>query len=163
AFVLSSICDRNPDRGIVTVPGIRRGWIRFELSPAVLLGAGIFLATHIVDGLLRLLPFKLLLAAYPLFEGRDAVFDAAIFDVWTPWSVALPILAVSAVAAWTYPIAAQELRTGALDRARVRGLMRGNRLRLTAIFFLLNLASYLFYALLRPATEWLPSALGGLV
>ena len=154
AFVLSSICDRNPDRGIVTVHGIRRGWIRFELSPAVLLGASIFLATHIVDGLLRLLHFKLLLAAYPLFEGRDAVFDA-----WTPWSVALPILAVSAVAAWTYPIAAQALRTGALDRARVRSLMRGNRLRLTTIFFLLNLASYLFYALLRPATEWLVQSL----
>jgi hypothetical protein len=154
AFVLSNICDRNPDRGTVTVAGIRRGWIRFELSPAVLLGASIFLATHLVDGLLRLLHFKLLLATYPLFEGRDAVFDA-----WTPWSVALPILAVSAVAAWTYPIAAQTLRTGALDRARVGSLMRGNRLRLTAIFFLLNLASYLFYALLRPATEWLVQSL----
>jgi hypothetical protein len=33
--------------------------------------------------------------------------------------------------------------------------MRGNRLRLTAIFFLLNLASYLFYALIRPATNWI--------
>ena len=39
--------------------------------------------------------------------------------------------------------------------------MRGNRLRLTAIFFLLNLASYLLYALLRPATEWLVSVFRG--
>jgi hypothetical protein len=154
AFVLSRICDRNPDRGTVSAAGIRRGWIRFELSAAVLLGAGIFLATHLVDGLLRLLHYKLLLAAYPLFEGRDAVFD-----VWTRWSVALPILAVSAVAAWTYPFAAQALRTGGLDRARVQSLMRGNRLRLTAIFFLLNLASYLLYALIRPATEWLAQPL----
>ena len=82
-----------------------------------------------------------------------------LFDVWTRWSVALPILAVSAVAAWTYPFAAQALRTGALDRARVQSLMRGNRLRLTAIFFLLNLASYLLYALIRPATEWLAQPL----
>ena len=33
------------------------------LTLCTLLGAGIFLATHIVDGLLRLLHFKLLLAA----------------------------------------------------------------------------------------------------
>lgn len=155
AFVLSRICDRNPDRGSVTVSGIRRGWIRFELSPAVLLGATIFVATDLVDGLLRLTQFKLLLATYPLFEGRDAAFDAALFDSWARWSVALPILAVSAVAAWTYPLAAQVLRTGALDPPCVRDLMRGNRLRLTAIFFLLNVASYQFYLLLRPATEWL--------
>ena len=44
----------------------------------------------------------------------------ARFDAWARWSVALPILAVSAVAAWTYPIAAQMLRTGVLDRARVQ-------------------------------------------
>jgi hypothetical protein len=46
------------------------------------------------------------------------------------------------------------LRTGVFDRARIRD-MRGNRLRLTAIFFLLNVASYQFYLLLRAATEWL--------
>jgi hypothetical protein len=153
AFVLSSICDRNPDRGTVTLTGIRPGWFRFELRPAVLLGASIFLATHLVDGLLRLAQFNLLLAAYPLFEGRDAVFDAL-----ARWSVALPILAVSAVAAWTYPIAAHVLRTGVLDLSRVRA-MRGNRLRLTAIFFLLNVASYLLYALIRPATDWIVQAL----
>jgi hypothetical protein len=150
AFVLSKFCDRNPDRGTVILPGIGAGWLRFELSPAVLLGAGIFLATHLVDGLLRLAQFNLLLAAYPLFQGRDAVFDAL-----ARWSVALPILAVSAVAAWTYPIAAHVLRTGALDRTRVEALIRGSRLRLTAIFFLLNVASYLLYALLRSATEWI--------
>ena len=81
AFVLSRICDRNPDRGSVTVSGIRHGWIRFEISPAVLLGATIFVATDLVDGLLRLMQFKLLLAAYPLFEGRDAAFDAALFEL----------------------------------------------------------------------------------
>jgi hypothetical protein len=69
-------------------------------------------------------------------------------------------LAVSAVAAWTYPIAAQVLRTGAFDRTRALDLMRGNRLRLTAIFFLLNLASYQFYVLLiRPTTNWIVQSL----
>ena len=155
AFVLSSICDRNPDRGTVSVAGIRRGWIRFELSPAVLLGAAVFVATNLLDGMFRLAQFQLLLAIYPLFEGRDGAFDA-----WARWSDALPILAGSAVAAWTYPIAAQMLRTGVFDRTRALDLMRGNRLRLTAIFFLLNLASYQFYVLLiRPATNWIVQSL----
>ncbi|MEA2966245.1 MAG: hypothetical protein QOI46_6343 [Alphaproteobacteria bacterium] len=154
AFVLSIVCDQNPDRGIVTVPGIRLGWIRFELSPAVLLGAAVFVATNFLDGMFRLAQFQLLVAVYPLFEGREGAFDA-----WARWSDALPILAVSAVAAWTYPIAAQVLRTGAFDRTRALDLMRGNRLRLTAIFFLLNLASYLFYALIRPATNWIVQSL----
>jgi hypothetical protein len=154
AFVLSTVCDQNPDRGTVRVSGIRPGWIRFELSPAVLLGAAVFVATNLLDGLLRWTQFQLLLALYPLFEGRAATFDA-----WARWSDALPILAGSAVAAWTYPIAAQVLRTGMFDRARALDLMRGNRLRLTAIFFLLNLASYLFYALIRPATNWIGQSL----
>ena len=150
AFVLSTVCDQNPDRGTVRVSGIRPGWIRFELSPAVLLGAAVFVATNLLDGLLRWTQFQLLLALYPLFEGRAATFDA-----WARWSDALPILAGSAVAAWTYPIAAQVLRTGMFDRARALDLMRGNRLRLTAIFFLLNLTSYQFYALIRPVTNWI--------
>ena len=155
AFVLSKVCDQNPDRGIVTVPGIRPGWIRFELSPAVLLGAAVFVATNLLDGMFRLAQFQLSLAIYPLFEGRDGAFDA-----WARWSDALPILAGSAVAAWTYPIAAQMLRTGVFDRTRALDLMRGNRLRLTAIFFLLNLASYQFYVLLiRPTTNWIAQLL----
>jgi hypothetical protein len=154
AFVLSTVCDQNPDRGTVRVSGIRPGWIRFELSPAVLLGAAVFVATNLLDGLLRWTQFQLLLALYSLFEGRAATFDA-----WARWSDALPILAGSAVAAWTYPIAAQVLRTGMFDRARALDLMRGNRLRLTAIFFLLNLTSYQFYALIRPATNWITQLL----
>jgi hypothetical protein len=159
AFVLSTVCDQNPDRGIVTVAGIRRGWIRFELGRAVLLGAAVFVATNLLDGMLRWTRFQLLLAIYPLFEGREGAFDAAAFDTWARWSDALPILAGSAVAAWTYPIAAQILRTGVLDRTRAVDLMRGNRLPLAAIFVLLNLAFYLLYALIRPATSWIAQLL----
>jgi hypothetical protein len=150
AFVLSKVCDQNPDRGRVTVLGIPDRWIRFEFSPAVLLAAAVFVATNLLDGMFRFAQFQLLLAVYPLFEEHNGAFDA-----WARWSDALPILAVSAVAAWTYPIAAQILRTGVFDRTRAVDLMRGNRLPLTAIFFLLNLASYLFYAALRPATGWI--------
>jgi hypothetical protein len=154
AFVLSAVCDQNPERGTVTVPGIRRGWIRFELGTAVLLGAAVFVATSLLDGMFRLARYQLLLAVYPLFEGQEGAFDT-----WARWSDALPILAGSAVAAWTYPIAAQILRTGVFDRTRAVDLMRGNRLRLTAIFFLLNLAFYLLYALIRPATNWIAQLL----
>ena len=154
AFVLSDICDRNPDRGIVTVPDVRPSWIRFELSRSVLLAAGFLLVTEVVYGLVWFANFKLLLAVHPLFEGRDALFDA-----WARWTVALPLLAVSVVSAWTYPIAAQILRAGVLDRARVRSLMRGNRLRLTAIFFVLNVVLYPLDVFLRPATGWIVRSL----
>jgi len=94
--------------------------------------------------------FKLLLAVHPLFEGRDALFDA-----WARWTPALPLLVLSVVSAWTCPAAAQILRAGVLDRARVRSLMRGNRLRLTAIFLILNVAFYQLDVFVRPATGWI--------
>jgi hypothetical protein len=154
AFVLSDICDRNSDRGTITVLDVRHDWIRFELSRRVLLGAGFLLVTEVVYGLVWFANFKLLSAVYPLFEGRDALFDA-----WARWTVALPLLALSVVAAWTYPIAAQVLRTGMFDRARVQSLMRGNRLRLTAVFFVLNVVLYQLHVLLRPATGWIVRSL----
>ena len=61
---------------------------------------------------------------------------------------------LSLVAAWTYPVAAQALRMGKLDRAPLAGDLRGNRLRLWAIFFLLNVALSLFGGLLRLAADW---------
>jgi hypothetical protein len=154
AFVLSDICDRNPDRGTITVLNVRHDWIRFELSPVVLLGAGFLLVTDVGYGLLWFVNFKLLLAVHPLFEGRDALVDA-----WARWTPALPLLVLSVVSAWTYPAAAQILRAGVLDRARVRSLMRGNRLRLTAIFLILNVAFYQFDVFVRPATGWIVHSL----
>jgi hypothetical protein len=154
AFVLSDICDRNPDRGSITVLNVRHDWIRFELSPTVLLAAGILVITILLDGLLQFVRFKVLLAAYPLFEEREAVFNA-----WAHSTVALHILVMSVVAAWTYPIAAQVLWTGILDRARLWSLMHGNRLRLIAIFFVLNVVLYQLDAFLRPATGWIVRSL----
>jgi hypothetical protein len=150
AFVLSDICDRNSDRGIIVMPNVRPGLIRFELSPAVLLGAGILAITILLDGLLQFVRFKGLVAGYGLFEWRDTVLNA-----WFYSSFALQILAINVVAAWTYPIAAQVLRTGALDRARVRSLMRGNRLRLIAVFLVLYVALYQFEVFIRRAARWI--------
>jgi hypothetical protein len=154
AFVLSDICDRNPDRGIVTLPNVRAGWIRFELSRRVLLAAGILAIVNLIDGLLQFVRFEGLVAGYRLFEWRDTVLNA-----WFYSAFALQILVISVVAAWTYPIVAQVLRTGVLDHARVRSMMRGNRLRLTAIFFVLYVALYQFDVFLRPAARWIAKSL----
>jgi hypothetical protein len=154
AFVLADICDRNPHRGTVTVLNVRHGWIRFELSPAILLGAAVLAVTALLDGLLGFARAKLFVAAYPLFEGRSDVFD-----VWAYFAMALHTLALSVVAAWTFPIAAQVLRTGMFDGARLRSLMRGNRLRLIAIFLLLNVALYQLDVFMRPAIRWIVRSL----
>ena len=67
----------------------------------------------------------------------------------------LRTVVLSLVAAWTYPIAAQMLRMGKFDNALLAGDLRGNRLRLWAIFFLLNVVLSLFGGLFRLAADWL--------
>ena len=71
----------------------------------------------------------------------------------------LRLLVVNVVAAWTYPIAAQVLRSGSLDPAGAQQLMLGNRLRLGVIFFVLTVALYQLRVLIRPATSWMLRAL----
>ena len=53
AFVLSHICDRNPNRGVIALFERRLDWIRFEISRAVLLGASIFLVTYVLDSIIQ--------------------------------------------------------------------------------------------------------------
>jgi hypothetical protein len=145
AFVLSDICDRNPNRGVFER---RRDWIRFELSRPVLLGAGIFLVTDLLDSILQVTELKLLLAVYDLSEDPEFVINlAALFGRM------LRTVVLSLVAAWTYPIAAQALRVGKFDRALLAGDLRGNRLRLWAIFLLLNVVLSLFGGLFRLAAD----------
>jgi hypothetical protein len=76
AFVLSHICDRNADRGIVTVSGVRIDAIRFELSSAVLIGASILVATDLLDGLFQFAQLRLFVIVHPLFEWGDAGTEA---------------------------------------------------------------------------------------
>jgi hypothetical protein len=149
AFVLSHICDRNPNRGVIAVFERRLDWIRFELSRPVLLGASIFLAMDLLDGVLQITELRLLLAVYEPSEGSDFVINlAALFGT------TLRTVVLSLVAAWTYPIAAQALWMGKLDRALLGDEMRGNRLRLWAIFLLLNVALFVVGGLFRLAEEW---------
>ena len=154
AFVLNEICDRNPDRGIVTVSRVRRGGIRFELSPAVLIGTSILVVSDLLDGLLQYVHIRLLAAVYPWFEAQEPLFNA-----FAHVTLAFPMLVVALVEAWTYPIAAQVLRTGSFDPAGTRLSMRGNRLRLAAIFFLLAVVFYQLRVFLRPVTSWMLRAL----
>src|SRR5262249_50030331 len=112
----------------------------------VLLGASIFLVTDLVDSILQVTELRLFLAAYDPSEDPEFVINlAALFGTM------LRTVVLSLVAAWAYPIAAQALRMGKLDRA----LLAGNRLRLWAIFFLLNVALSLFGALFRLAADWM--------
>jgi hypothetical protein len=150
AFVLSDVCDRNPERGIVIVSDIRVEGVRFELSLAILVGASILLVTDLLDGFLDWAQLRLFVIVYPLFEGGDVMAET-----WAHSAIVLRLLAVNVVAAWTYPIAAQLLRTGVLDRASLHTLMRGNRLRLAAIFFLINVAFYQLNTFVRPAKNWI--------
>jgi hypothetical protein len=154
AFVLSHICDRNVDRGIVIVSGVRIDAIRFELSSAVLIGASILVATDLLDGLFQFAQLRLFVVVHPLFEWGDAGTEA-----WAWSALVLRMLTISVAEAWTCPIAAQVLRTGVFDAARLQSLMRGNRLRLIAIFFLLNVALDQLHFFIRPATEWIVQSL----
>jgi hypothetical protein len=155
AFVLSDICDGNSDRGILTVADVRYGWLRFELSPAVLAGAGIFIATDLIDTLLRFARLKLLISLYDFLEG-----PASFLDAWAYPTIALGMLATAALQAWTYPIAAQVLLIAGFDRSRIQWILRRNWLRLTAIFFLLGIAVDQFGRFIRPALNWVTEPFG---
>jgi hypothetical protein len=124
AFVLSNICARNPDRGAVTAFNIRSGWVRFEVSPAVLIAASIFAITEFLDRLLHYAQLKLFIFLYEILEWPDVAID-----IWGYSALVLSTLAMSAVAAWTYPIVAQVLLIGAFERIEVPQLMCGKRLR----------------------------------
>jgi hypothetical protein len=150
AFVLSDICDRHSNRGVVAVLERRLDWIRFELSRPVLLGASILVVTDLLDGILHFAQLRLLVAVYRPLEDPDF-----IINMWASSAGVLRTIALSVVAAWTYPIAAQVLRMGKFDRAMFRMAMGGNRLRLCAIFFLLNVVLSLFDELVRPTAHWI--------
>src|SRR5262245_48268472 len=80
AFVLSQICDRDANRGVIAVFERRLDWIRFELSRPVLLGASIFLVTDLLDSILQVTELRLLLAVYDPSEDLEFVINlAALF------------------------------------------------------------------------------------
>jgi hypothetical protein len=150
AFVLSDMADRGSHRGLVTARLLRRAGLRFELSRAVLVAAAIFSAVNLLDGVTRVLHFKLLVAAYTAFDMSD---DTAA--IWSIVGHAIRAPIVVALTAWAYLLAGHVLRSGTFDMGYVWRLTRGNRLRLFAIFLLLSLASIALDQLAAPATTWL--------
>jgi hypothetical protein len=153
AFVLSDMADRRSHRGLVTARLLRRAGLRFELSRGVLLAAAIFSAVNLLEGLTRMLQVNLLAAGYAAFDLSD---DTAV--IWWYAGYAIDLMLVAAVTAWAYLVAGHVLRTGTLDLGHVWKVIRGNRLRLFAVFLLLSLATIALDLLAAPAMTWLTTA-----
>jgi hypothetical protein len=150
AFVLSNMAGRNANRGLVTARLLRRGRIRFELSRDVLLAAAIFSAVNLLDGVTRTIQWNLLFAGYAAFEWSDTTTE-----ILGRLAEAIRILVMAAVTVWSYPVAGHVLRTGTFNVAHIWRIMRGNWLRLFAVFLLLSLAAIALDQLAAPATTWL--------
>jgi hypothetical protein len=150
AFVLSTMADRGSERGMIEVSGTRLRWARFELSPAILVTAAIFSATNLVDATLRFAER----AITSLLLGDAALSDLG-FDIWGLSIVAVHIVAMAVVMAWSYPVAGYVLRTGRYDLGAACRLVRGNALRFTATFVLLTLALVALDRVLDPPKMWL--------
>ena len=153
AFVLSGMAERNSNRGLVTARLLRRGRLRFEFSREVFLTAAIFSAVNLLDGVLRTAQLKFLASLYPLYRTFD-LSDAAL-NAWGKLAEAAQVLIMAAVFAWSYLVVGRLLRSGTLGIAHVWRIMRGNRLRLYAVFLLLSVAEIALDQLAAPATNWL--------
>jgi len=154
AFVLSAMSDKDSARGAVATPIGSLSWLRFELSPAVWFAAAIFALVDVLDGALRYALLHLLMAAYRPFEMSDGELA-----IWAQLSVLIRMALVAVAMAWLYPLAGGVLRSGTFEIARLWRILRGNRLRLFAIFFLLTLTFFGLGIVVRPATSWLARSL----
>jgi hypothetical protein len=150
AFVLSAMSDKDSMRGAVATPAGSLSWLRLEFSPAVWFAAAILVLIDVLDGALRYALVQLLVAAYRPFEMSDGELA-----IWVQLSVLIRMALVAVAMAWLYPIAGGVLRNGTFEIARFWRILRGNRLRLSAIFFLLTLTFFGLDIVVRPATSWL--------
>lgn len=148
AFVLNEMFDTNPRRGVVTTAAGDRGWLRFELSRAVLIAAAIFCVVNLIDGFSRLAQQHILIAA-----DVDPLGNTAIY-----WLAALAVVRVAFMAfvfTFAYPLAGMVLDSGSFSLARVGQVLRGNWWRVTFIFLLLTAVLRGIDLVLEPATNWL--------
>jgi hypothetical protein len=142
AFVLRDMSDKN--HGAVT-PTRRFGAFRFELSPAIVIAAAILSMGNLLDGLSRLAWRQSIVAASRFYD-----MSGAALQMWGFPSTLIRIALVSMVMAWIAVLAGDVLREGTFDLARAWRRMRGNRLRLIAIFFLLTIAFMGLELLIEP-------------
>jgi hypothetical protein len=136
AFVLGTMADRSSKRGMIQTLRVPFRWVRFELSPAILLAATIFSATNLFDAALRFGERSILL---PLLL-RDTDLSEIGFDLWGSSIVAGHIALMAVVMAWSYPVAGHVLGTGKFDVRGAWWLLRGNLGRYTAFFFFMTVA-----------------------
>ena len=151
AFVLGTMADRSSKRGTIQTVSAPFRWVRFELSPAVLVAAAIFSAANLVDAALRFGERSILL---PLLLG-DADPSEIGFDAWGSSIVAGHSAIMAVVMAWSYPVAGHVLRTGKFDVCGAWRLLRGNLGRYTAIFFLMTVALAALDRMIAVPKGWL--------
>jgi hypothetical protein len=150
AFVLGTMADRSSKRGTIQTVSAPFRWVRFELSPAVLVAAAIFSAANLVDAALRFGERSVL----PLLFG-DADPSEIGFDVWGSSIVAGNVAIMAVVMAWSYPVAGDVLRTGKFDVRGAWRLLRGNLGRYTAVFFLMTVALAALDRMIAVPKGWL--------
>jgi len=154
AFVLSAMSNKDSMRGAVATPNGLLGWLRFELSRTIWFAAAMFALVELLGGVLRYALLHLLIAAYRPFEMSDGELA-----IWAQLSVLFRMALVAVAMAWLYPLAGGALRTGTFDIPHFWRIMRRNRLRLFAIFFLLTLTLFGLDIVARPGATWLARSL----
>src|SRR5262249_34227113 len=134
AFVLWRMTDTHPHRGIVTARILRPLRVRFELSRTILLAAAVLAVNYLLDGLSRIAERELLAAAFRFYDFRASDYPVV---VWGSLSAIVRTALMATIDAWMSVIAGYVLLHERFEIVRAWRIMRGNRLRLAAIFFLL--------------------------
>jgi len=155
AFILRFMAGKDAQRGLITARILRPLRLRFELSKPILLAAAILAADNLLDGAGRLANHELLIAIY---RANDGMLDATL-ELWALLSAIIRLVLMTSVSAWLSVIAGSVLVHERFDLAGPWRLMRGNRLRLAAIFFLLTLALLALDRLVDPAKTRLVKSL----
>jgi hypothetical protein len=147
AFILRFMADRDAHRGLITARILRPLRLRFELSGPILGAAVILAADNLVGGMSRQAVHELLVMVYR--EGY--VVSDNTLETWASLAAVIRIALATAVSAWLSIIAGSMLLHERFDIAGPWRLMRGNRLRLAAIFFVLTIALMALDQLVDPA------------
>jgi hypothetical protein len=148
AFILRSMADQDAHRGIVTARILRPARLRFELSGPILFAAVVLAADNLLEGMSRLADRELLVAV--VVRAGYEMSDNAL-NIWGSLSAIIRTALVAAVSGWLSVIAGWMLLHERFDIAGPWRFMRGNRLRLAAVFLVLTIALMGLDRLLDPA------------
>jgi len=156
AFVLRDMNDQDTYRGLITARILRRARLRFELNRAILLAAAIFAADSLFAGLIKRVDREILFAVAQSYEFQ---LSNSVLAAWGWLSQLVQTFLVATVSAWLGVMAGRLLIQGGSGIVGAWRLMRGNRLRLGVIFFLLNIALMGLDHVLDPAKAWIVRSL----